>query len=66
MKPDILLTYDDALATVLLLAQRHVNRLGDRVEAAYRDGRCYARQFPEKAAYERAMSRLGNARAALA
>ncbi len=59
------MTHDDALATVLLLAQRHVNRLGDRVEAAYRDGRCYARDFPEKAAYERALTRLGAARAAL-
>ena len=55
----------DALATLALLAQRHVNRLGDQVEAAYRDGRCYARDFPEKARYERALVRLGEARATL-
>lgn len=59
------MTQNEALTAVLLLAQRHVDRLGDEVEAAYRDGRHYVPSFPEKARYERALNRLGAARAAL-
>lgn len=56
---------DTAIATLKLLATRHVHRLGDQLEAAYRDGRHYLPGFPEKRRYERALVRLGEAVAAL-
>lgn len=59
------MTREDAISTLALIASRHVHRLGDEVEAAYRDGRSYDRKFPEKARYERALSRVGAARTAL-
>lgn len=59
------LTRDEAIATLALIAQRHVHRLGDDVEASYRDGRSYNRKFPEKARYERALMRVGAARQVL-
>lgn len=65
MRTENLLSREDAIATLALLATRHIHRLGDAVEARYRDG-SYSRAFPEKARYERATVRLGRALEALA